>query len=236
MTDQPLPEAPGAAEDRIANEQLENFAEERATWCIDYRPEMYAPTVPGRAGQDGRPICIKCEKSKTAHALRYLLAALQEREAKIRELSYVIDIANATRVKLDADLHEREAQIRALHAERMRWRNRCQAAEDRMAAYESEQVRLFSKLDIRDANLRQVTAQRDDHFLHLQAASLFVRNVIEACGNVQPPLDAMVDLQELALQVVGQIEQFKVEMEQSQADLQAAREEIARLRSSQETP
>lgn len=44
-----------------------------ATWCVDYQPEMRAPTVPGRAGADGRPICVKCEWSWTAHQLRYLL-------------------------------------------------------------------------------------------------------------------------------------------------------------------
>jgi hypothetical protein len=52
-----------------------------------------------------------------------------------------------------------------------------------------------------------------DPDLSLQAASLFVRQIYDALGKDQPPLDAIVDLESLALEVYGQIEELKVALE-----------------------
>lgn len=53
--------------------------------------------------------------------------------------------------------------------------------------------------------------------LALRAASEFVRDIIEALGKPQPPLDALVDLPALAMEVVGQIEELKAEQGRAQA-------------------
>lgn len=51
----------------------------------------------------------------------------------------------------------------------------------------------------------------------LQAASLFIRDILEALGREQPPVDAIVNLPDIALQVVGQIEQYKTEATAAEA-------------------
>jgi DNA repair exonuclease SbcCD ATPase subunit len=79
-------------------------------------------------------------------------------------------------------------------------------------------------------SVKRLTAEReslqqqlDALDIRLQAASGFVRDIIEAIGREQPPLEAVVDLPELLMQVVGQIETGKLAMQQLDA-LRAARE------------
>ena len=57
---------------------------------------------------------------------------------------------------------------------------------------------------------------------HWVVASAFVRDVIEALGYPQPAPDAIVDLSAIALQVVGQIEELKVQ----NADLLAVARDV----------
>jgi len=56
--------------------------------------------------------------------------------------------------------------------------------------------------------------------IQLQAASLFVRDVIEALGRPQPPLDSTVDLSTLRFDVVGQLEEMKATIERLTAENQ----------------
>jgi hypothetical protein len=61
------------------------------------------------------------------------------------------------------------------------------------------------------------------------AASLFVRKIYDALGLPEPTPYAVVDLFELHLQVMGQIERFKVEAEQAERDLSEAEAQIEGL-------
>lgn len=56
------------------------------------------------------------------------------------------------------------------------------------------------------------TAQAQLHALDLKwaAASEFIRDIIEALGQPQPPSEAIIDLPKLALYAIGQIEELKV--------------------------
>ena len=58
--------------------------------------------------------------------------------------------------------------------------------------------------------------------LAMETPSAFVRDVIGALGRPQPPPDSTVNLSEIALQVVGQIEELKAQ----NADLLAALKEF----------
>ena len=70
-----------------------------------------------------------------------------------------------------------------------------------------------------DAN-RIAAALRASAELDLRwaAASLFVRDIFDAVALPQPPVDGIVDLNKLALQVVGQIEDLKEDAETQRAN------------------
>ena len=64
--------------------------------------------------------------------------------------------------------------------------------------------------------------------LAMETPSAFVRDVIGALGRPQPPPDSTVNLSEIALQVVGQIEELKTQNTDLLAALKEARIFIAK--------
>jgi hypothetical protein len=61
-----------------------------------------------------------------------------------------------------------------------------------------------------EAEVERLKAELAALDLKWAAASVFVRDVIDACGLPQPPAEGVVDLPALALQVIGQIEEGKL--------------------------
>jgi hypothetical protein len=84
----------------------------------------------------------------------------------------------------------------------------------RLRIHEAQEWRADSEWALNNVPvlLHDVDAELAQLHLSLQAASLFVRDIIEALGQPQPPLDATVDLPAIAMQVVGQIEELKAEL------------------------
>jgi hypothetical protein len=72
---------------RLTTQALDDL-ERHSTWCIDYTPDVFTFTdgrlpITKRSGNDGRALCVKCEKSRLSHLIRDVIDALRtEREAR----------------------------------------------------------------------------------------------------------------------------------------------------------
>ncbi len=77
--------------------------------------------------------------------------------------------------------------------------------------------------------LAAMTQERDALDLRWEAASLFIRDVIDACGQQQPAPDGFVDLSSLRLIVVGQIEEYKSRTTAAEASLAALHQGVQQI-------
>lgn len=78
-----------------------------------------------------------------------------------------------------------------------------------------------------EALVVSLKAEKADLDLTWAAASEFIRDVIEALGMSQPVSEAKVDLPAIALQVVGQIEDYKVRAEAAESQVAELRAKLA---------
>jgi hypothetical protein len=114
-----------------------------------------------------------------------------------QDLAYLLERVEALRVQVE----ERYGAV-------AQWQNE---AETNRQAWLKERERVEA-----------LGRERDALDLRWAAASEFVRDVIEALGRTQPSSEFIVDLPELAMQVVGQIEEYKVRAEAAEAARDAA--------------
>lgn len=91
------------------------------------------------------------------------------------------------------------------------WRGCAEPSVSNLEHFDGHREAVELVLDALFAKVRHLASEHQQLNIKLQAASVFIRDVIEALGKQQPPLDAVVDLNALALEVVGHIEELKVQ-------------------------